>query len=146
MGELLPALRKSLPPDDPWLAGNLAQYALTLLKADKPSDAEPLVRECLAIREKKEPDAWTTFNVKSILGGCLLGQKKYTEAEPLLLGGYEGMLQRADKIPPQGKVRLTEALERLVQLYEARDEKDKAATWCKKLEEARAAAKPAAKP
>ncbi len=26
-----------------------------------------------------------------MLGGALLGQKKYAEAEPLLLKGYEGM-------------------------------------------------------
>ena len=48
-----------------------------------------------------------------MLGGALLGQKKYAEAEPLLLAGYEGMKQREAKIPPEGKVRLTEALERL---------------------------------
>src|SRR5262249_2714655 len=33
--------------------------------------------------------------------------------------GYEGMKQRADTIPPQGKPRLTEALERLARLYDA---------------------------
>ena len=76
----------------------------------------------------------------------LLGQKKYAEAEPLLLAGYEGMKQRDDKIPVAGKVRLTEALERLVRLFEMIDKKDEAATWRKKLEEARAAAKEPAKP
>jgi eukaryotic-like serine/threonine-protein kinase len=60
------------------------------------------VRECLAIREKKEPDAWTTFNGRSQLGGALLGHKRYADAEPLLLKGYEGMKQREDKIPPIG--------------------------------------------
>jgi len=29
-----------------------------------------------------------------MLGGSLLGQKRYAEAEPLLLSGYEGMKQR----------------------------------------------------
>ena len=51
-------------------------------------------RECLLIREKTEPDAWTTFNTKSLLGGSLLGQKNYSGAEPLLLAGYEGMQER----------------------------------------------------
>ena len=45
------------------------------------------------------PDDWLTFNARSLLGGSLLGQKKYAEAEPLLLSGYEGMKQREDKIP-----------------------------------------------
>ncbi len=57
-------------------------------------EAEPLLRECLAIREKALPDNWLTFNTRSMLGGLLLGQKKYEEAEPLLLAGYEGMKER----------------------------------------------------
>lgn len=76
-----------------------------------------------------------TFNAQAMLGGALLGQKKYTDAEPLLLSGYQGMKQREAKIPPQGKVRLTEALERLVQLYEATGKKEEADKWRKKLDE-----------
>jgi hypothetical protein len=106
--------------------------ALLQLKAY--TDAEPLLRECLAIRAKHEPDAWTTFNTITMLGGVLLGQKKSADAEPLLVKGYEGMKERADKLPKDSKVRLTEALERLVQLYEALDKKDEAAKWRKELE------------
>jgi tetratricopeptide (TPR) repeat protein len=137
--ELLAVLRKQLPPEDPRLAGTLARHGLTLLKADKPADAEPILRECLAIRAKKEPDAWATFNTKSLLGGSLLGQKKYAAAEPLLLTGYEGMKQREAKIPANSRQYLTEALERLVQLYDAWRKKDKADEWRKKLGEAMAA-------
>ncbi len=143
--ELLNVLRKQLPSDDPRLAGVLAQHGLTLLKADKPADAEPILRECLAIRTKKEPEAWTTFGTKSMLGGSLLGQKKYADAEPLLLEGYDGMKQREAKIPVPTKIRMTEALERLVQLYDDWGKKEKADEWRKKLEEAKAAAKPPAK-
>jgi hypothetical protein len=46
------------------------------------------------------------------------------------------MKQREAKIPPAGRSRLTEALERLVQLYEATDQKEKAAGWRIKLEKA----------
>ena len=76
--------RKTLPKDSPQLAGLLAQIGLSLLQAEEWTEAEPLLRECLAIREKTQPDAWTTFNTQSLLGGALLGQKKYAEAEPLL--------------------------------------------------------------
>ena len=76
----------------------------------------------------------------------LLGQKKYAEAEPLLLQGYEGLVQRRDKIPPKYPNRPTEALERLVQLYDAWGKKDKADEWRKKLEEAKAQAKATAQP
>jgi hypothetical protein len=35
-----------------------------------------------------QPDAWTTFNTRSLPGGALLGQQMYAEAKPLLLAGY----------------------------------------------------------
>ena len=132
--EQLPEARKALPKDSPQLAGLLAQIGLGLLEQKKWTEAEPLLRECLAIREKTQPDVWSTFNTKSLLGGALLGQKKYAEAEPLLLAGYEGMKQREKTIPEQGKIRLPEAVERLVQLYEATGKKDEAAKWRKELE------------
>jgi tetratricopeptide (TPR) repeat protein len=111
----------------------LAVLGLNQLKQHKYADAEPRLRECLRIREQIAPDDWQTFNAQSLLGGSLLGQKKYAETEPLLLSGYEGMKQREEMIPRQGKIRLTEAIERLVQLYEAMGKTDKADEWRKKL-------------
>jgi hypothetical protein len=49
------------------------------------------------------------------------------------------MKQRAAKIPPQGTVRLMEALERLVRLYDAWGRKDKADDWRKQGEAVKAA-------
>ena len=115
--------------------GLLAEKVLALLQAGKFAEAEPVARECVALREKLIPNDWRTFNARSMLGGSLLGQKKYVEAEPLLLSGYEGMKQREVNIPPEGKVRLNEALKRLAQLYDATQRPDEAAEWKKKLAE-----------
>ncbi len=139
--EQLPRARKALPKDSPQLAGLLAQIGVGLLEQKKWTEAEPLLRECLAIREKVQPDAWSTFNTNSVLGGALLGQKKYAEAEPLLIGGYEGMKRRENTIPEPAKARLPEAVERLVQLYEAMDRKDEAAKYRKELDAIKAAQK-----
>jgi Flp pilus assembly protein TadD len=114
--------------------GALAEKAKALLDAGKYDEAEPVARECLALREKEIPDDWRAFNARSMLGGSLLGQKKYAAAEPFLLSGYEGMKQREDKIPQEGRLRLKEALQRLVQLHEATDRPDQAAEWKRKLE------------
>ncbi len=130
----LPEARKALPKDSPQLAGLLALIDLGLLEQKKWTEAEPLLRECLAIRQQTQPDVWSTFNTKSLLGGALLGQQKYADAEPLLLAGYEGLKQREQTIPEQGKIRLPEAVERLVQLYEATGKTDEAAKWRKELE------------
>lgn len=57
------------------------------------------------------------------------------DAWPPRPAGYEGMKQRADKIPPQAKdLRLRVALDRLVQLYDVWGKPDEAARWRKELE------------
>ena len=98
-----------------------------LLKQNKYAEAEPILRECLAIREEREANDWLRFNALSMFGAALLGQKKYVEAEPLLLQGYEGMKQRESQIPTAGKTRLPEAAERLIRLYDATNQPEKAA-------------------
>ncbi len=64
-----------------------------------------------------------------MLGGSLLSQKKYADAEPLLLKGYEGMKAREKTIPPQGATRIPEALDRLIELYTATDKPEEAKKW-----------------
>jgi tetratricopeptide (TPR) repeat protein len=127
--EMLIDDRAALAAGSPQLAGMLAQAGLSLLKTKHWTEAEAILREALTIREASEPDAWTTFNTKSLLGGALLGQKKYAEAEPLLKAGYEGMKQRAEKIAPEAKVRLGEALDRLIELAEATGKAEDAKRW-----------------
>jgi hypothetical protein len=128
---------KQFGADDLRTSGATAVLGLNLLRQHKDKEAEPLLRACLAVRQKKEPDAWTTFNTQSLLGDSLLGQKKNAEAEPPLLAGYEGMEKRAKKIPPSDKVCLSEAAERLARLYDALDRPDKADAWREKWEAAK---------
>ena len=148
LGEALPLLEEAgrasrKYPQMLWVD---VQLGYAYIRAGHTAKAEPLLRECLAIRERTEPDAWTTFSTKSMLGAALLGQKDYAGAEPLLLAGYLGMKEREAKIPARRKICLIEALEWLVQLYEATGQKDKAKEWQQKLAEAKAPANPAAKP
>ncbi len=126
--------RKTLPPDSPQLASSLAQCGLGFLEAKAYKEAEPIIRECLAIRERIMPDHWLLFNMKAMLGRVLLGQKKYAEAEPLLLAGYQGMKEREAEIPAQGRIRLTETLERLVDLHKATGKKEEEAKWKAELD------------
>ena len=131
--DALERARKQFGPADPRTAAAMAALGSNLIQQRKWVEAEPILRECLAIREKAQPDDWSTFNTRSQLGGSLLGQKKFADAEPLILAGYEGMKAREAKIPAPGKPRLTEAAERVVQLYEAWGKTDQAAEWKRKL-------------
>jgi hypothetical protein len=106
------------------LADALARNGSTLLLLKEWPNAEPVFRECLAIRSKMAPNAWTTYNTMSMLGEALLRQKKYADAEPLLRAGFEGMKKHESDIPPAAKTRLTEGLSRLVWLYEATNQKE----------------------
>jgi serine/threonine protein kinase/tetratricopeptide (TPR) repeat protein len=132
--ELVGASRATMPEGSPELAPSLVTVGLYLNDLKEWARAEPLLREGLAIRERWQPDAWTTFNTKSLLGDALLGQRKYAEAEPLLLAGYRGLLEREATNPAIGRVRIRPALERLVRLYEATGNAAEAAAWRKVLE------------
>jgi serine/threonine protein kinase len=125
----LPVIKRRAGADSPAYAGELAGLGLNLLQQEKWADAEPILREGLALREKTQPDAWTTFQTQSLLGGALLGQKKYADAEPRLLAGYEGMKAREETIPPQAGTRIPEALDRLIGLYTATDKPEEVTKW-----------------
>ncbi len=81
-----------------------------------------------------EPKDWSAFHAQSLLGGSLLGQKKYADAEQMLVKGYEGMKAREKDIPPEAATRIPEALDRLIELYTATNKPDEA----KKYRELRA--------
>jgi hypothetical protein len=74
-----------------------------------------------------------TFDTRSQLGGSLLGQGEFAQAEPLIVSGYEGLKARAGKIPATGRPRLAEAAERVVRLYEAWGKPEQAAAWKARL-------------
>jgi non-specific serine/threonine protein kinase len=145
--EYLQLMEKQSGPDTAQTGAALDGLGRNLLKQQqRPADAEALLQRCLAIRAKKKPDDWTTFNTRSLLGDALMGQKKYVEAEPLLREGYHGLKQRNAKIPPHEKARLSEAVERLVRLYETTGDAEKAAEWRRKLAGQQGAQKKAERP
>ncbi len=123
--------------ESPSYASAQAVRGTTLLAQKKPAEAELKLRESLMVRQKLQPDDWTTYETRSLLGQALRDQKKYAEAEPLLLSAYEGLKQRANDIPMQDKHRIHQAIERLVKLYEAWGKNDKAADWRQRLEAAK---------
>ena len=93
------------------------------------------------------PDDWReevagrlgTLSHEDHAGRALAGQKKFQEAEPLLVEGYSGMKAREAKISlPTAKTRLPEAIQRLVDLYVAWEKPEQAAEWQKQLDQAKA--------
>jgi len=131
--QTLALIKAKLGPDHPDALASMYDLGVAYLRVGKPAESERLASECLGSYEAKSPDNWRTFSTRSLLGGSLLAQKKYADAEPLLLSGYEGMKQREERIPATAKSRLTEAIKRLVQLFQETNRPDEAAKWKEKL-------------
>ena len=66
--DALAVRRQTAKPDSPLLADELADLGRNLLAQNKGSEAEPLLRECLAIRGQFMPDDWAHYDAMSLLG------------------------------------------------------------------------------
>jgi tetratricopeptide (TPR) repeat protein/predicted Ser/Thr protein kinase len=108
------------------------QLALAYISDGKYAASEPLAREALEFYEKNQPDDVQRFRGESLLGASLAGQKKYIEAEPLLVGGYLGLIARKDRIDIPDQYHLDLARKWVVQLYQAWGKPEKVAEWKKK--------------
>ncbi len=142
--QYLDAQRRRAQGKRPIVRGHLLELAEVLVKQNKCSEAEPLLREALAIVPPAKATKWATPHLQSLLGGALMGQDKLAEAEPLLLEGAQGLQQYAKELPPGARQYLVDALVRVAQLYAALGKPEEAAKWRAKLP-APAAPKPVPK-
>jgi serine/threonine protein kinase len=132
--DVLEKMRRAFGAESPDTAKQMSLVGRNLLLQHKYADAELMLRDSFKILEAKQPDGWVIFNVRSLRGAVLLSQKQYAGAESLLRDGYEGMKKREKSIRAEEKCFLREALERLVQLYQALGKTDEAAKWRKELQ------------
>ncbi len=131
--EVLAGRQRAGASEDPLdVQAAAADLALDYVSEGKFKEGEALARQNLEFNEKKQPDNWQRFRAESLLGASLAGQKKYTEAEPLLVEGYQGMLKRKDRMDVPDQYHLELAHQWLVQLYQTWGKPDKAAEWRKK--------------
>jgi tetratricopeptide (TPR) repeat protein len=131
---VLDARRRVLGPMHPDTIGVIPFLGEVLLKQDKFAGAEALLREALHNYEKTAGTSWPQYWSQSLLGAALVGQSRYAEAEPLLVSGYQGLLQRRATIPFEDRPVSAQAGERIVQLYERWGKAEKAAEWREKLQ------------
>lgn len=121
--------RRVLGPTAPDTTNAKLTLAGLRLNQKNYEEAEPLFREALHDYEKL-PDNWTRNSAQSLLGESLARQKKYSEAEPLLLSGYQGLTQWKRTFP---QISSEFAGDRIVQLYQAWGKPEKVTEWREKL-------------
>jgi serine/threonine protein kinase/Tfp pilus assembly protein PilF len=132
LAEALTGRRHALGSENEDTMASADDMALVYISQRKFTEAEPLAREAMDFYRKKGSAGWQRFSTESELGASLAGQKRYAEAEPLLLEGYQQMLARKDLIAVPDQYHLKRAQEWLVQLYVDWGKPEKAAEWRKK--------------
>jgi eukaryotic-like serine/threonine-protein kinase len=131
--QALAGLRRVQSPEYPETLTAETDLALDDVSLGDCTQAEPLVREVLEKDKKVQPDDVERFFAESLLGACLTGEKKYAEAEPLLLEGYQGMVTRKARMLAVPDLReLDRTREWIVELYRASGKPEKAIEWKKK--------------
>ncbi|HYY97477.1 MAG TPA: tetratricopeptide repeat protein, partial [Pyrinomonadaceae bacterium] len=108
----------------------LALQGLILSKTGRAAEGERLIREAVQIRTQTlKPGHYFTSLAKGALGECLTIQRRFDEAEPLLVESYTEL--RNSQGPQNPRTRA--ALERLVTLYENWGKADRAAEYRSRL-------------
>lgn len=132
----LEIVRPALGSDHQLVAIYTINLAAVNLALKEPAAAEALVREGLRVRlqapglvpgrRRTYPeDDWSIGATKSLLGASLVAQRRYSEAEAVLLDARRGL--EATPSPPARDVRAT--INRLVELYDAWGKPDRAAVY-----------------
>ena len=131
--KVLEVRRRVLGLQHPTATDALIVVGLIQLHQRKYAEAESAVREALSSAEKTSPDHWRRYNSSCLLGAALAEQAKYTEAEPRLVSGYDGLAQRISTIPFENRSALDRCGTWIVELYENWGKMEKAAEWQSKL-------------
>ena len=128
----LAVVREKDGSDSVEYARELTSLGSLLLRQKKHSDAETALREGLAIILKMQSGTLARCNAQSLLGAALIGQHKYTEAEPILTQCYSG-LKKLEMEPGHMhsgyRQDLSEVAELLVSLHDSCGQPDKAEKW-----------------
>jgi tetratricopeptide (TPR) repeat protein len=122
------------PRNDRFYSVTLELFGRCLIHEKKFAEAVSILREYLALKEKAQPDDWTTAEARSLLGEALAGQRSFQEAERLLLAGQDSLVKRREKIPVrQRDASLYDSVARLMRLYEAWKKPAQADNWKTRL-------------
>jgi tetratricopeptide (TPR) repeat protein len=126
---ILEALRKRPNASESSIAIELYELGYHLCHAHRDAEAEPHLRESLAIQNRLAPGHWNRVMVKFWLATALFRQKKYAEAEPMLLEAYKEAVERIRQARLWHKRYPADVADRLIELYTVLDKPDEVKKW-----------------
>ncbi len=110
----------------------LSRLGVSAVMQNRFVEAERFLRDALNGHEKTKSDSVNHYWCKGVLGASLAGQKRFAEAETLMLEGYRRIVADT-KSPKNGEDMPHWLEERLVQLYESWGKQEKASEWRQNL-------------
>src|SRR5262245_20101403 len=131
--KVVDARRRVQGAEHPATLSTVSDLAEVRLGQRKYADAEGTLRDALKGYDKARLDDWERYRSQSLLGASLAGQQKFSEAEPMLLAGYDGMTQRKDTMPAGARTNIAQGGERIISLYQDWKRPDKVAEWRQKI-------------
>jgi eukaryotic-like serine/threonine-protein kinase len=121
--------QRALGPKNPDTLDAIARLGELRIDQARYAEAEAMLRGCLDIQKQTMPSDYRRYLTETLLGASLAGDHKYLEAEPLLVGGYEGMKQNAAAVSDLNRQKMKKVGELVVKFYAAWNKPDKAAEW-----------------
>jgi eukaryotic-like serine/threonine-protein kinase len=126
----LPARRAALGNEHPEIATTLGEIGRVQLELRQPAAAESRLREAILSHERRNASQGVAcLDLKSVLGAVLTAQRRFGEAEPLLLSAYAGLKERESTLISAERASLRLALNGLVELYKANGDAARLHEW-----------------
>jgi eukaryotic-like serine/threonine-protein kinase len=133
--QVVDARQRKLGKANPDTVAAIADLGSLYVIEGRYGEAGQLLQGAVQNFEKAPGDDWNRDRVRSALGASLAGQRQYAEAEPLLVNGYQKMLERRTSIP-NGKPQLEQAGAWILRLYRDSAQPDKVKEWEQKFKQA----------
>jgi non-specific serine/threonine protein kinase/serine/threonine-protein kinase len=128
LAEALASRQRLLGPRHPYTIEDVVNLGLVMLEQHDYAEAEAMVRP-VASASGPAAEPWLEYEALSVLGGALTGLGRLTDAEAPLLKAHDGLVALGPRIPAQDKPMLSQTIDRLVALYRALGNDERAAFW-----------------
>jgi tetratricopeptide (TPR) repeat protein len=137
--QLLDVQRRVNAPDSINTVVTVSNIGWVRLQQQRYAEAEATLRQAAAILNRTAPNGWERFNVDSMLGASLSAQRKFEEAEPLLISGYNGMGSGRPSTNANMTSRFTreQAGEAILQFYADWGKPEKRSEWAERIRASR---------
>jgi eukaryotic-like serine/threonine-protein kinase len=130
------ARSRALGNNDSATLNTATMLGLVQFQEQRYQDADYTLRTALNGYQTARIETWERFHCQSLLGAALLMEKRFAEAEPLLLSGYDGMFQVRSAMPVEYRPFLADVRGAIIRLYEDWGKAAKASEWRNSRKEA----------